>query len=508
MKNQKTMAHQLKPLSLVSRSSVAQVADRVCAKRVWIVCIILLCGYGIAGASGSQELVRLTNYLGPITLLVSLSVIVSRVLIANPLYLWTPIPWFLSVSAIFLGLGPLVFTFGNDTTIYSMSYLPIDLFRTNVLNAVGLACVFGAYALTARFHSRSFTGDRDDRTNASAETAAFIFLGIGLPFNYFIVLPYEFGLLPFVLPGSLFLLGQLVGLGLFMVGFLSARDSRWRLFLYSMAALELTIAFLRFNKSVLVFVPIMIAIGQFMATRKLWVLFRGAAFVVVIYLVACPIVSNARLRIYDMVGNHYQIPLRERIGVAKAALVDFVHRDSSTSNAKQVWWTRLCYAHMQTFAMDAFDEGRPGDSYSNAAVVVIPRVLWPDKPNITAIAMDFNEQMFGSRGSSTGCGFFAEAYWNGGWPMVIFVCTGVGVLFAWLSRLMIVRMARNEWLFLPCAFIGIKMGMSVDGFLVPSYIGASAIYVAYYSSIRFLYAKSSTSTSTRTSQQRKNGVLC
>ena len=469
----------------------AQVADRICAHRACGVCLFLLCGYGLASVSGSQELVRTTHYAGPLALLVALGVIVPRVLVANPLLLWTPLPWFLTVSAVFFGLGPLLFTFGSETTIYSMSHFPTDLFQTNILNAVGLACVCGAYALTTRFHPHWHAGNGNDRHTASAETAAYLFLGIGLPFNYFVVLPYEFGLLPFVLPGSLFLLGQLVGLGLFIVGLLSTRNSRWCLFLYSLAAIELTLAFLRFNKTAMVCVPIMVAMGQFMATRKLRVLFRGAAVVVVIYLVACPVVSNARLRIVDMVGNHYQIPLGERLGVARDALGDFIHQDSGASDEKQAWWTRLCYAQMQTFAMDAFDAGKTGETYSNAAVAVIPRMLWPGKPNITAIALDFNEQMFGFRGSASGCGFFAEAYWNGGWPMVALICAFVGALLACLSRLMIVRMARNEWLFLPCAFLGIRMGMSVDGFLVPSYIGALAIYVAYYLMIQFLYANPS-----------------
>ena len=90
------------------------------------------------------------------------------------------------------------------------------------------------------------------------------------------------------------------------------------------------------------------------------------------------------------------------------------------------------YANAQAFAMHNYDEGHPGDSAKLALIAWIPRAVWPNKPIIES-GVGFHERMTGDSGPSFGVGFFAEAYWNGGWALVILVSAVVGWLFATLG---------------------------------------------------------------------------
>src|SRR6185437_16813150 len=87
----------------------------------------------------------------------------------------------------------------------------------------------------------------------------------------------------------------------------------------------------------------------------------------------------------------------------------------ATVLTRQSGLSRLSYVNIDAFVVDRYDSGVPGDTFHNAGAVVIPRVLWPNKPIITQLGSDLNLRVFGQEGSSLGIGHFAEAYWNFGW---------------------------------------------------------------------------------------------
>ena len=143
--------------------------------------------------------------------------------------------------------------------------------------------------------------------------------------------------------------------------------------------------------------------------------------------------------------------------------------------------------------MHRYDAGHPGDTFGMAKYTLIPRFLWPGKPIITSLGADFTELALHHRSSSTGIGAFGEAYWNGGWPIVVLVCVYVGLLFAVVSCVALKLIGQLEFAFLPCAWIGIKMGFRIDGWLVPTYVGAVVIYLAYFLIIWVLFLRRSQS---------------
>jgi len=97
---------------------------------------------------------------------------------------------------------------------------------------------------------------------------------------------------------------------------------------------------------------------------------------------------------------------------------------------------RFSAAPLQAFLVQQYDEGRPGDSLQSIWTAAVPRVLWPDKPNVTR----FGAELYGlvnntSNGKSAlAPTYTAEAYWNGGWPAVVLVSILVGLELGWLTR--------------------------------------------------------------------------
>ena len=93
-------------------------------------------------------------------------------------------------------------------------------------------------------------------------------------------------------------------------------------------------------------------------------------------------------------------------------------------------------APFQAFLVEQYDEGRPGDSLQSAWAAAVPRILWPDKPDVTR----FGRELYGlvtstsNPQSALAPTYTGEAYWNGGWPAVVVVSIFVGLELGWLTR--------------------------------------------------------------------------
>lgn len=134
---------------------------------------------------------------------------------------------------------------------------------------------------------------------------------------------------------------------------------------------------------------------------------------------------------------------------------------------------RLSYVNASAYVIDQYDAGVPGHTLSDVAAVIVPRALWPDKPIITRLGRDFNYMIWGRHGSAMGVGHFAEAYWNFGWWGFAPFMAVLALILTVFSRLSVGIMAKKDWLFLPVVFLGVNMGIRVDGHFVPDILGAA-----------------------------------
>jgi hypothetical protein len=83
--------------------------------------------------------------------------------------------------------------------------------------------------------------------------------------------------------------------------------------------------------------------------------------------------------------------------------------------------------------------------------------------------------MTGLTGNQVGAGVFAESYWNLGWAGVTLAMMLLGAILFWLSRLALSVMQREAWIYMPVLFMGVRMGIRIDGSFVVDVVGAGAI---------------------------------
>lgn len=477
------------------RSSKELRVDRAALIQYAVILFFLWILYLVVGPSTDEHEWGVINLIGPISLCMAGIWTGYKIVTTNPRTIWTPMPWFALASSIYYGFGPLLCLFGTEEILASVNASwpvgPSDLWRTNLLNTVCLLTITAAFLAMDKL---LWTGSDNDRIapaiaegNDTARTALFFFLGIGLPLRYLLVLPYTFGQLNFLLPGSLHALGSLVKLGVFMLAYLGAkRGGLWKAGFWMLFMSELISSFITFSKLEVLLVFITTALGRYLATKRVkeFVLF-GVATISIFYLIA-PLITWSRYRLYRETGNLSIGSFELRLAISaealdlwsQGALVVEGDRDDST-------WARLYYANTQTACMHLYDSGHAGDSFAYALYSWIPRFIWHDKPAMT-LGEDFNVLIVGKTGTCSGAGVFGEAYWNGGWLAVVLACGYIGALFAWLSRTALRIIAHSEWVFLPCAFLGVLMGLHPDSWFAPTFITGFLMYLVYYFLIRLV----------------------
>src|SRR5262249_41721278 len=164
------------------------------------------------------------NLLVPISLGIANVFLAWKLIRQSPLAIWNPLVWFLLACTLYYGLGQLVHPFGNADTVQRVNKTYFvdasGLARTNLLHTVGVMTIVGAYLFVVTIfalHKRAPTSDTADiaddrRSTREAQSAALLFLCVGLPVKYVLQLPYDLGLFTWVLPGSIKYLGMLSGL--------------------------------------------------------------------------------------------------------------------------------------------------------------------------------------------------------------------------------------------------------------------------------------------------------
>jgi hypothetical protein len=469
--------------------------DRVALLRYAVVLFALTVLYLVVGPSKDEHEWGVVNLIGPISLCMAGLWAGYRIVTTNPRTIWTPIPWFALTSSLYYGLGPLLYLFGSAEVIDSLNdYWPVDpsdLWRANLLSTVCLLTIAGTFLATDRLLETGRDSERIASTVAGdddpAQRALFLFLGFGIPLRYLLVLPCTFGQLPFVVPGSLFVLGCLVKLAVFMLAYLGAkRQGLWRAGFWMLFGTELITNFLCLSKLEVLLVFIMAALGRFLAKKKVKELVFAGVVTLGIFIIIAPLVTWSRLRISRETGNASVAPFELRLAVTAEALELWLKGELEIEgDTNDRGWGRLCYTPTQTACLHLYDSGFAGDSFAYALYSWIPRFIWSDKPTMS-LGQDFTLMVKGRIGTCTAAGFFAEAYWNGGWLLVVLTCVYVGVLFAWLSRAALRIIAHSEWVFLPCAFIGMSMGLRLDDWFAPTFVTGFLMYLVYYFIIRLV----------------------
>jgi hypothetical protein len=311
------------------------------------------------------------------------------------------------------------------------------------------------------------------------------FLAIGVPIKYLLSLPYHFGLLNWVLPGSIEILSVFTGSAIILLFVLVHNGQpQYRLALYMLIGTEVIVSLMTFSKLAVIKTALTVLLGMYLSRprSRTFIIGVGALMLGYVFFLA-PFIS------YSRVGdNIYGVT---SLGKLTTSLQEYQNTGPSGSSVadqgfeSQGWWTRLNYAGAQSFAMDAYDNGRGGDSFSLAFYTLTPRFIFPDKPVMT-IGPYFNNLVTGNSGSASAPGLFAEAYWNGGWLYVVISCLYVGSIFAMLTVLSSFYITTRRLIFLPCIFISITTGLTPDSWFVATVVGGVVQCAALYFVLLYL----------------------
>ncbi len=426
------------------------------------------------------------NRAGPILLTISFIWASVRTVLSCYTMLLTSLPWILLSAAMYFGLGPLVLCYGTDTSINSYDYMAIDsteLLRTNILNITFLFLYLLSYIHCIGRRSislKTLQANLDDKRPAI--TVIWGCVAIGVPVRLFLCMPYEFGLLDYPLPGAIFQLGNLVTICLIPLWYLvGSGDRKYLSLAVFLLLLELSFGILTFSKSTLLIAIVFASIGLIVSKRSLSVLCVGAIAVLIPYFVVAPIITNSREQ-RNLIGFEQNTSLTSELAVRYGVMLAVITDEGQVRTRRidpemQEGWLRLNYSNAQSWVMSRYDQGQPFDFYKNAAWVIVPRILVPFKPNMTAIGTDLNEMIHGRTSSSMAVGIAAEAYGVYGPAGVCIVALLIGFLMAYLDSSYTFWSA--SWLFLPVQIMILRMGYRLDGLLIPDYLGTLVMIEAY-----------------------------
>lgn len=141
---------------------------------------------------------------------------------------------------------------------------------------------------------------------------------------------------------------------------------------------------------------------------------------------------------------------------------------------------RFEVASIQSYLINEYSSGRPGDTLSNFWVTFIPRILWPQKPVISQPGTDLHKKYFNDPSQTSSAiapTYSAEAYWNYGPAGVVLVSVLLGLAIGWLTHYsnLAVSGVRPEYFIiaLPVAI----WACFVESWLVSGYLGEFVIFV-------------------------------
>ena len=470
----------------MTRSSANQRLNPIIPRKAELGSILALIGlYLISDVVGEDQ--SAMNVFGPSMLFVILGAGAWNLVKGDSLMIWTPLFSFRVATGIYFGIGSLVPFFVDETSkTYLQEFYRFSDSEVAKLNLIVASMVFVVLA-TCRTTYMVFppTDRMVARVNDWGEqheakrirNYGLFYVIVGSLINYLVIVPVAIGWVTIVLPGALTSLAAMSLCGIYLLTVWSLASAR-RAFplVCCFVALEMSVGLLMFNKTAAL-LPLMtfsmgLLVNKISATR--------------VALVCCgiglalsmmqPLVSFARDELIRRQGDYFGGSLTERYEILASYYFDPATLHSAGS-VSQSGWTRVTYVNAGTFAIALYDRGYAGDSFKNMFAVLIPRVLWPDKP-IDQTPREFAAMSYGEFAeNSVTPTIFAEAYWNFGWLGIPMIGISLGLALALLSINVIRLLNRKAWLYMPVLLTSMQFGLSIDGLFVSSVIGGAAILV-------------------------------
>jgi hypothetical protein len=410
--------------------------------------------------------------------------------------LWTPLLWYRLAMMSYFGIGSLVPIWTNDQTREMMEGF-YQFFAPEIVKLNLLIVIFHiVFLVTSKIifvlmkdgaqvrRDVSVQGRFIHKSNFSMIAFGTLCLAVGTIVNYLIVLPQIVGWINLSLFSTLYNFAALAWLGYFMVT-LWALDNNRPGIAFTVIAIaigESMIGLIAMSKSVILLPAVMVGLAFIYHRQNIRRVVIFAGLLVTIFMTLSPMITFVRQRNLQFYNG--QASPTETFEIYGA----YFGNDRAFDNYAEVevGWMRLSYVNAGTFAISQYDRGLPGNSYRYLPIVLIPRIIYPDKPFITDVSREFSYAANGNYDSSSSSGLAAEAYWNLGWTGVIVISMFVSMLFTLWSIYSFTVIDRAAWHLFFVVLLGMRTSIRVDGSFVADIIGASGVGVLAHVALELL----------------------
>lgn len=414
-----------------------------------------------------------------------------------------PLTWFLLGSGIFFGLG----TFAGGLQVHGYSKVLFGesvghLAHISLLNSISVftILIFGT-AVLRMFRAKTYpaaSGAEEFRISALISILrVLIFIAVAN-----IILNFYF----FPLANNLLLrsfLDKLVYIfpATFLVFGIVHKYStvRIRLAVYLVGISAILDGLLLLNKYQILMPIIAFSIGFLVSKPSVKQLLVMAAIPILCFLMLNPLISMARLH---HLHDPYKNDISQRIAILNdvfySAFFDNTKKINPEGTARsdmdtksklnidsRLRWALIRFdtTTVQGYLINEYDNGRKGVSLEQFWVALIPRVLWRDKPIITDVGNQLSVQLYSRPdmiSSSTAPTYSAEAYWNGGYYLVIITSIYLGCLFGLCSHLAASQKFARNPAYLVVAFPMILSAVFLESWIVATYIGGVFTAIIFF----------------------------
>lgn len=440
--------------------------------------LVGLASYYLVAYAIGAEFYLSANLCGPGILAIILCYGVWRTVASNSAGIWTALVWLRITTVIYFGFGSIVPFIANDATMLRVNHFynanQEEMLEVNLITALGVLAILCTAHVVARSLKPIRLAKTDGRISKEIVTWGLLFGGVGVVVKYSIVVPYSFGLLHWQVPGFVIQLAQMDAVGIYLIGAWASVNSRPIFALVAAyVVLDAFVGLATFSKTDVLFPMIMFSLVVMSRRASLW---RGAAIVgllIVVYSTVAPIVDFGRIVLLNSYGSITGAPFGERVEIVGryfAGGKEEMEADPSRLDF-QASLARVSYMNQSGFAVHLYDSNLPGHSLEAIAIAVVPRFLWPDKPDMNYLAAGFTELATGSATNLTWPGRYAEVYWNWGWWGVALLMPPLGVVYALLSHYALWVFASQRWAYFPVVLMSMMYGTSITGSYATSGVG-------------------------------------
>ena len=431
----------------------------------------------LIGVSLGPDVPQWINMVAPIMLSVAMALGALALIRHEARAVWAPLFWVRIVMIAFSGIGSLVPFFANDVTRGALdrffTVFPADMTKYNAVICVfTLVMLFAARVCCALvdMNVRRREGPVLKVKPSALDAGQFGLLALALSLPIKIPsswIPFVTGV-PFSLPNSIALFGMLsyIAYPLLIYHALST-GKRWPFFAaIPFILIESTLGLLMFNKTELLFPLIFSFLGVLFQRATLMRMLVGGVALFLVYSVATPFAAYGRSQEARDTGS-IDTTLSRSIVIASRYDWRVGNQDEGEF---QGGWARLTYITAGSFAISQYDQGVPGTTMENVFLILVPRVVYPDKPNMSLIFAEFNYAVTGNDKSQSAPGIPPEGYWNYGWAGVVGFAVLMGVVYALWSIYAIATLQAGAWHLLFISLIGVRVASRIDGLIVTDFV--------------------------------------